>query len=258
MLRFFARTQSTIMLTAFLPTIMKLSTKYLVAIVGAGLLYSIYKLLAGQGGSGLGDFLDALVVTSIILFLASLITLVIQIGQIRKHADTFFFLLLGFPMTLMAAKGLVHKIDYNRMPDLAAKYPRPFSQNYFIIDSLRIAIQVDSLVALRNRHTGGLKVASAFIDTIIYSQSGNKVFVVYAMQYESNHLGNDLGPGYLSADAKDSVYWHLYEGTPNAEQMSGSFHSIADLKRAVRKFYFNQYSFIDADSLRENYFWRRN
>jgi hypothetical protein len=236
---------------------MKLSTRFLVTILGLGLLYSIYKLFTGQGGSGLGEFFDGLGYTSLILFLASLTTILFHIRQIKKYADTYLFLLLGLPMTIMAANGFVHNVNYNRTPDLTAKYPRPFSQNIFTADSLRIVVQVDSLIALRNRQTGGIKVVSASIDTIIYSQSGKEIFVVYAQQFEPNHSGNDLDPVYLTADERDSIYWHLQEGTPNAEQMSGSYHNIADLKKAVRRFYFNQYSFLDADSLKENYFWKR-
>jgi hypothetical protein len=235
---------------------MKLSTKLLVTILALGFLYSIYKLFTGQGGSGLGDIFDGLVYTSLILFFASLIIIIFHIRQIKKYSDTFIFLLLGLPMTVMAVNGLVRNIKYNRTPDLIAKYPRPINQSVFIADSLRIAVQIDSLVALRNRETGGIKVISAFIDTIIYSQSGKEIFVVYAQQFEPNNLGNDLEPAYLSADEKDSVYWHLQEGTPNAEQLSGTCHNIQDLKKAVRKFYFNQYSFLETDSLKENYFWK--
>lgn len=70
-------------------------------------------------------------------------------------------------------------------------------------------------------------------------------------------MGNDLDPAYLSADARDSTFWHLQQGTPNAQQMGGSYPNIADLKKAVRKFYFNRYSFLDRDSLKKNYFWKR-
>ena len=236
---------------------MKFSTKFLLTILGLGLSYSIYKLFTSQGGGGLGDFFDGLAYTSLILFLASLTIILFHIRQVKKYADTFLFLLLGLPMTIMAAKGIVHRINYNQTPNLALKYPRPFSQNVFLKDSLHIAVQVDSLIALRNRETGGIKIVSAFVDTIIYSQSGKEIFVVYAQQFEQNHLGNDLDPAYLSADEKDSVYWHLQEGTPNAEQMGGSYHNPADLKKAVRRFYFNKYSFLETDSLKENYFWKR-
>ena len=236
---------------------MKLSTKFLVTILGAGLLYSIYKLITGQGGSGLGNFFDGLVYTSLTLFVLALTIIIFHVRQIQKYSDTFLFLLLGLPMTIMAANGLAYNIKYNRTPDLTAKYPIPFDLNIFFADSLRIAVQVDSLTELRNIKTGGVKVVSAFIDTIIYSQSGKEIFVVYAQHFEPNHLGNELDPAYLSAKEKDSVYWHLQEGTPNAEQMGGSYHNIADLKKAVRKFYFNRYSFLEIDSLKENYFWKR-
>ena len=236
---------------------MKLSTKFLLTILILGLLYSIYKLFTSQGGGGLGDFVDGLGYTSLFLFFASLTIIIFHIRQIKKYADTFLFLLLGLPMTIMAASGAIQNFNYNKKPDLTAKYPRPYSQNVFISDSLRIAVQVDSLISLRNRQTGGIKVVSAFVDTIIYSQSGKEIFVVYAKKFEPNNLGNDLDPGYLYADGKDSVYWHLQEGTPNAEQMSGSYHNIADLKNAVRKFYFNHYSFLEIDSLKENYFWKQ-
>jgi hypothetical protein len=110
---------------------MKLSTKFLITILGLGLLYSIYKLFTGQGGGGLGDFFDGLAYTSLFLFVASLTIIVFHIRQIKKYADAFLFLLLGLPMTIMAANGLIHNIYYNRTPALTLKYPRPFSQSVF-------------------------------------------------------------------------------------------------------------------------------
>ena len=236
---------------------MKLSTIFLTLLLGLGIAYSIFKLFNGHGGSGLGDFIDGIGYTSLTIFFAALTILIFNFKRLKKHFDTLLFLLLGLPMTVMAAGGLMQSINYNRTPNLTANYSRPVTEKEFSKDSLTISVQVDSLVALRNRETHGIKVISSLIDTIIYSQTGNEIFVVYAQQFEPNHLGNDLDPTYLSADKRDSIYWHLREGTPNAEQMSGSYHNIADLKEAVRKFYFNQYSFLETDSLKENYFWKR-
>lgn len=236
---------------------MNLSTKFLATILALGLLYSIFKLFTGEGGAGLGNFIDALGYTSLVLFLAALIILIFNFRRLKKHVDTLLFLLLGLPLTIMMAVALIQDITYNITPDLTAKYARPVTQKEFAEDSFRIAGQVDSLVALKNRAPHGIKVSSSVIDTIIYSQTGNGIFVIYALQFEPNHLGNDIDPAYLSAAERDSVYWHLQEGTPNAELMSGSYHDITSLKNAVRKFYFNQYSFAAADSLKENYFWKR-
>jgi len=235
---------------------MKRSTIFLVIVLGLGLLYSIYKLLTGQGSGGFADFFEGLGYTSLLLVIASLTIIVFNIRQVKKYAGTFIFLLLGLPMTIIGVNNFVDNINHNRSPNLTERYPRSVSSNIFLQDSLHIVVQVDSLIALRNRSTGGggIKIVSAFVDTIIYSQSGKEIFVVYVKQFEPSRLGNDLVPDCLSADEKESVSWHLKEGTPNAEQMSGSYHNIADLKRAVRKFYFNQYSFLEKDSLKENYF----
>jgi len=157
----------------------------------------------------------------------------------------------------MAAKGYIQNTNYNRIADLTPQYPRPVSAPVFIADSLTISTQIDSLIALKNRNTGGTKIAYGSIDTILYSQSGNEIFIVYANKFEPNDLGNDLYPAYLSADKRDSVYWHLKEGPPNASTMTGSFHDLKELKKEVRKFYFNQYSFLEADSMQKNYFWKR-
>lgn len=236
---------------------MKLSTKFLVAILGLGLLYSTYKLFTGHGGGGLGDFVDGLGYTSLILFFSSLTIILFHVRHSRKYADTFLFLLLGLPMTIMAANGLVNSISYNRTPDLKPKYPRPVTPKIYFDDSSRISLQIDSLIALKNRNTGGTKIAYAFIDTIIYSQTGNQIFVSYIQKFEPNDLGNDFDPAYLHAEERDSVYWHLEEGPPNAVTMSGSYHDTTSLKKEIRKFYFNQYSFLDADSSKENYIWQR-
>ena len=236
---------------------MKPTTKFLATLLVIGLVYSVFKLFTGQGGSGLGDFIDGLGYTSLIIFFASLTIIVFNFRHLKQQSSTFLFLLLGLPMTIMATGGIVRDFRYNKKPDLSATYPRPVTQKIFSEDSSRISVQIDSLIALRNRDTHGIKVVSTVIDTIIYSQSGNEIFVIYAQQFEPNDLGNDLDPSYLSADERDSIYWHLQEGTPNAEIMSGSYQDIISLKNAVRRFYFNRYSFLAVDSLKENYFWKR-
>lgn len=235
---------------------MKRSTKLLLTILGLGLFYCFFKLFTGQGGGGLGDFFDALALTSLILFITALLIILVNVRQLRKHVDTFIFLLLSLPITIGITKNIFASIKYNQTPDLSPKYPRPVSLKEYFEDSSKIAVQIDSLIALQNSNTGGVKVAKAFIDTIIYSQAGKQIFISYVRKFEYNELDNDLAPAYLSADEKDSIYWHLEEGAPNAVTMSGNYHDITSLKKAVRQFYFNQYSFLNSDSLKENYFWK--
>ena len=236
---------------------MKSTTKFLATLLGVGIAYSFFRLFIGQGGSGLGDFIDGLGYTSLTIFIASLTIIIFNFRHLKRQSSIYIFLLLGLPMTIMATVGIVRNFRYNKKPDLSSTYARPVTQKIFSEDSSRISVQIDSLIALRNRETHGIKVVSTIIDTIIYSEPANEIFVIYTQQFEPNELGNDLDPAYLSAYERDSTYWHLQEGTPNGEMMSGSYHDIASLKNAVRRFYFNRYSFLAADSLKENYFWKR-
>lgn len=232
---------------------MKKSTKLLTSILIIGLLYSFFRIFTGQGGSGLYDFFDALVYSSIVLFLVSLIVLLFSIKIYRQHWDTVIFLLVGLPLTVTAIRGTIEQTHYNRTPDLSVKYELPVSREQYLFDSANIKLAIDSLIALRNREYGGPDILYGLIDTIIYSQAGDKVFISYMKKFEPNNLGNDLDPDYLCADKKDSVFWQL---TTVSHQMVGSFHDEGSLKDEVRKFYFNQYSFLDKDSAEQNYFWR--
>lgn len=216
-------------------------------------MYSFFRMITGQGGSGLFNFFDALVYSSIVLFLVSLIVLLINIKNYKQQWDTFIFLLIGLPLTIMAIRGAIAQIHYDRTPDLSVKYELPVSREEYLFDSANIKLAIDSLIALRNREHGGPDVIYGLIDTIIYSPAGDKIFVSYIKKYEPNEFGNEVVPDYLGANKKDSVFWQL---TTVSHQMSGSFHDEKSLKIEVRKFYFNQYSFLDKDSADQNYFWR--
>ena len=232
---------------------MKRSTKILISILIGGILYSFFRMFTGQGGSGLYDFFDAVVYSSIILFLASLVILLFNIKSYKKHWDTFVFLLLGLPLTAMAIRGAINQLHDNGTPDLSVKYELPVDREQYLFDSTNIKLAVDSMIVLRNRERGGPDVLYGVIDTIIYSQAGDKIFVSYMKKFEPNDWGNDLDPDYLGADKRDSIFWQL---TTVRYIMSGSFHDEESLKREVRKFYFNQFSFLDKDSTSKNYFWK--
>lgn len=229
------------------------SVKILTSILICGLVYSFYRAFTGEGGSGLGDLFDALMYSSIALFIVSFIIVVVNIKDLRNHWPTFIFLLIGFPLTLDFVLGVIAEEEYNRTPDLSVKYELPVTRAEYISDSTNIQLAINSLIALRNSEHGGPGILYGLIDTIIYSQNGDKIFVSYINKFEPNDMGNDLDPGYLGAAKRDSVFWQLREVS---HQFGGSFHDQRTLKMEVRKFYFNQFSFLDKDSTKENYFWK--
>ena len=57
---------------------------------------------------------------------------------------------------------------FNRTPDLSSTYPIHVSKKVLEEDRMKITVQVDSLITLRNRETHGIKVISSKVDTIIY------------------------------------------------------------------------------------------
>ncbi|HEY3386876.1 MAG TPA: hypothetical protein VGK46_10220 [Saprospiraceae bacterium] len=232
---------------------MKRSSKILFYILVSGVFYSFFRMFTGHGGSGLYDFFDALVYSSIVLFTASLIVLLLNLKNYKQQGHTIIFMIIGLPLTVIAIRGTIAEIHYNRSPDLSVKYEIPVSREQYLFDSTNIKLAIDSMIALRNRKYGGPDVLYGIIDTIIYSQTGDKVFVSYMKKFERNHLGNDLDPDYLGADERDSIFWRL---TTVGHQMGGSFHDAETLKKEVRKFYFNQFTFLDKDSTDANYFWR--
>src|SRR5690349_18729123 len=115
---------------------MKKSSKLLTSILIIGLLYSFFRMFTGQGGSGLYDFFDALVYSSIVLFLVSLTVLLFSIKNYKQHWDTVIFLLVGLPLTITAIRGTIEQIHYNRTPDLSVKYELPVSREQYLFDSV--------------------------------------------------------------------------------------------------------------------------
>lgn len=66
---------------------MTVSSKYLIAILLGGILWSIYRLVTAGGGAGLEEFIHGLVYTSLGLFVVSGIILVFQRKKLRDSID---------------------------------------------------------------------------------------------------------------------------------------------------------------------------
>jgi len=236
---------------------MKRSTKILGIIFILGLVIALIRSANSQGGGGLEDLLETLGYTTIVLFILSLIILIVNLNNLKHHFDTILVLILTFPMIYSVINNFFEERQNNRIPDLTIKYRRPVSEEQYKIDSIKLKIRIDSIIARKNRSTGGSKVLFTQIDTIIYSQSGDQFFVIYASKFETNDWGNDLNPEYLSGYTDDTLFLNLEKAPPRGAAMSASYHDFLSLKMDVRKYYFNRYKFEEKDSLLENYIWRR-
>jgi hypothetical protein len=218
------------------------------------MVYSFYRALTGEGGGGLEDFVVALSYTSVLLFIASVTIIIINFRHLKQHIDTIFFILIGLPLTFASARAELKYHHYNREPDLTVKYPRPVSDQQFKRDSVNIKMAIDSLAVLKNKTYGGRDIVLTIIDTIIYSPKGDKVFVSFINRYESDNINQDFQTDFLYADKRDSISWQWQKVSYG---LGGAYPDQIILKKEVRKFYFNQFSFLDQDSATEKYFWRR-
>jgi len=232
---------------------MRQSTKILLLILVSGIFFSVLQLFIGKNGSGLGNSIDGIVITSVLVFFCALIILIYNYKKLKTEISAIIFLIISLPLTFLFLKGTLLKIESNRTPDLKAKYIRPVSSKQFIKDSLNIQNAINSLVKLRNEQTGGIKVEYAIIDTIIYSPKADKIWVSYIKKFEPNDYGNNYDTYTLEAEKRNIDGWELTEGSG----LSGSYGNIENLKYQVRKYYFNKYSFDPKNSKEENYFWKR-
>jgi len=235
---------------------MNTSTKFLLWTLGLGVTYAIFKLLSGTGGSGLEDSIEALAFVSLLIFILSFGIIILNIRKIKNLLIPVVFLIISLPLSIAVVKSQLLQHRQNRAPDLTPKYSRPISQSQYLGDSLHIKVALDSLVALKNRITGGSDIDYAEIDTIIYSPTGNEVFIIYFNKYLTNERDDDLYPGYLSGTERNPDFWNLSEGKPNTDNYGGNYHELSKLKMDVRRFYFNNYSFNPKDRNKENYFWK--
>ena len=87
---------------------MKKTTKILIAILICGIIYSFIRMFSGSGGSGLYDFFDAIIYSSIVICISALIVLISNIKKLRKHLDTFVFFIIGLPLTIIAIQSEIN------------------------------------------------------------------------------------------------------------------------------------------------------
>lgn len=79
---------------------MKKATKILYILLAFGIGFSILQLFIGQGGSGLGNFIDSIHITSLIIFILSIIVLVATIRKKENRNALWIILAITFPLAV--------------------------------------------------------------------------------------------------------------------------------------------------------------
>lgn len=236
---------------------MELSVKILLFIVGATLFGVIISPFIAPPGGAYADYAAYfIIIGSISLFLASLFFIIIH----RLHSDSLvsfifpvFMLLLSLPFTIRKMVIRYNQYQFNRPPDLTPRYERPVDSERFLKDSIRVLNHIEKNVQRQNDRSGGPYILDVKIDTIIYSERGDKIFIAYAEFFEPNDWGNDVDVAYLIGESKEYGNWNLKTPVVN---IGGSYSSFEELKTQVRKILFHNFVFGEENQKSKKYFWR--
>jgi hypothetical protein len=126
--------------------------KVLYGILAFGILISIFHIINDKGGSGLGNLIDTFAITSIILFLSTIIYIFFSFKENIKKISVWFLLILSCPLAVMSLTHLT--IEYS-LKLTETTTPKEFLYNVKVDpdtyehDKLKIEKLIDSLIRLK-------------------------------------------------------------------------------------------------------------
>ena len=76
--------------------------KILYGILAVGLIISIFHIITDKNGAGLGNVINTFTITSIILFLSTLIYIFLSFKENIRKFSVWFLLILSCPLAVMS------------------------------------------------------------------------------------------------------------------------------------------------------------
>ena len=184
---------------------MKHGIKILYGILIIGVLISIFHILNDRGGSALGNIIDTLTITSIILFLSTILFIFLSFKKNIRKISVWIFLILSCPLALMSmthmTKELSLKMTETTTPDEFV-YKVKISTDKYERDKVKLQNLVDSLIKVKTiqkpseltlRYFNGktyndtierdwaidlptkIEYKESIIDTLFYSENGSEI-----------------------------------------------------------------------------------
>lgn len=193
--------------------------KILYGILAVGILISIFHIINDKGGSGLGNVIDTITITSLILFLSTIAFVLFSFKNNIKKISVWFLLILSCPLAIMSLTNFTKEISLEMTDTTTLNeflYNVKVDQIKYEQDKVKLQNLVDSLINIKIiqkpselalRYFNGktyndtierdwaidlptkLEYKESIIDTLFYSENGksiiaglliNKVFNEYA------------------------------------------------------------------------------
>lgn len=126
--------------------------KFLYGILVFGIIISIYHIINDKGGSGLGNVIDTFTITSLILFLSTLIYIFSSFKENLKKISVWFLLILSLPLAIMSLTHLTKEYSLKFTETTTPKeflYDVKVDHNIYNRDKLIIEKLIDSLIRVK-------------------------------------------------------------------------------------------------------------
>jgi hypothetical protein len=179
--------------------------KILYGIIAVGIIISIIHIINDKNGSGLANVIDTLTLTSIILFLSTIVFILLSLKKNIRKINIWFLLILSFPLAIMSVTNLIKEFSLKITETTTPKefvYNVKIDPNIYERDKIKIQRLVDSLIEIKSierpaelalRYFNGktyndtiernwaidlpekVEYKESIIDTLFYSENGTQI-----------------------------------------------------------------------------------
>ena len=179
--------------------------KILYGILAVGIIVSIFHVFNDKNGSGLGNVIDTFTITSIILFLSTIVFILISFKKNIRKISVWFLLILSCPLAIMSMTHLTKEYSLKITETTTSEefvYNVRVDSKTYELDKIKIQKLVDSLIKVKIverpaelalRYFNGktyndtiergaaidlpekVEYKASIIDTLFYSENGNEI-----------------------------------------------------------------------------------
>ncbi len=179
--------------------------KILYGILAVGIIISTIHIINDKNGAGLGNVIETFTITSIILFLATIIYILSTFKENIKKINVWFLLVLSSPLAIMSMIDITKEYSLEMTKTTTPKeflYNVKVAPNIYERDKIKIQKLVDSLIKVKTvektaelalRYFNGktyndtierdwaidlptkLDYKKTIVDTLFYSENGKKI-----------------------------------------------------------------------------------
>lgn len=179
--------------------------KILYGILAVGIIISILHIINDKNGAGLGNVIDTFTITSLILFLSTIVYILLSFKVNIRKISVWFLLILSCPLAIMSMTHMSKEYSLEMTETTTPKeflYNIKVDPNIYERDKIKIRKLVDSLIKvqtvektseLASRYFNGktyndtierywaidlptkLEYKETIIDTLFYSENGKEI-----------------------------------------------------------------------------------